>query len=199
MNTIVLRPVVKSLLHLPDGWEHLMRGTSVAAVLARLSGSKSDNLYQLSCNVEEIDDFVSHSWRASGWQKVACLTMLYNFVPAMLCSVGTALLVLVFSCLRALPVMSTQEHGRTGIHYELSAWCMIISPVVFVVVLLKWQTFLYFVSARSRTLFFDCICISQSDERLKELGIRSIAAFLAKSRRLVVLWSPDYFTRLVRL
>ena len=44
--------------------------------------------------------------------------------------------------------------------------------------------------------FLDKICIDQEDEARKSAGIASLGAFLASSNNFVVLFSPEYFTRL---
>mmetsp|Transcript_113822 Transcript_113822/g.316935 ORF Transcript_113822/g.316935 Transcript_113822/m.316935 type:complete len:370 (-) Transcript_113822:15-1124(-) len=50
--------------------------------------------------------------------------------------------------------------------------------------------------APRETCFFDKFCVHQSDKELKDAGVRSIAAIVARSQRMVALWSPTYFTRL---
>ncbi|CAE8654345.1 unnamed protein product [Polarella glacialis] len=44
--------------------------------------------------------------------------------------------------------------------------------------------------------FLDCLCINQNDAELKQAGIDSIGAYLRNSDSMLVLWSPEYFTRL---
>ncbi|CAE8605173.1 unnamed protein product [Polarella glacialis] len=44
--------------------------------------------------------------------------------------------------------------------------------------------------------FLDCLCINQGDAELKQAGIDSIGAYLRNSDSMLVLWAPEYFTRL---
>jgi len=45
-------------------------------------------------------------------------------------------------------------------------------------------------------MFVDKFCINQTDEAQKRQGVLSIPGFLHSSRRLVICWTPRYFTRL---
>jgi len=45
-------------------------------------------------------------------------------------------------------------------------------------------------------LFVDKFCVDQADSKRKEAGILGLAGFLECSEKLVVCWSPKYFTRL---
>jgi hypothetical protein len=47
-----------------------------------------------------------------------------------------------------------------------------------------------------RSCFLDKCCIHQTDEVKKAVGIKQLGAFLRYSERMVVLWQPNYFTRL---
>eukprot|EP00929_Paragymnodinium_shiwhaense_P079444 TRINITY_DN41352_c0_g1_i1.p1 TRINITY_DN41352_c0_g1~~TRINITY_DN41352_c0_g1_i1.p1 ORF type:complete len:486 (-),score=46.04 TRINITY_DN41352_c0_g1_i1:162-1619(-) len=49
---------------------------------------------------------------------------------------------------------------------------------------------------KTRLLFVDKLCIAQHDEDMKQQGVFGLAAFLKSTERLVVLWSPTYFSRL---
>ena len=44
--------------------------------------------------------------------------------------------------------------------------------------------------------FLDKACISQESTETMTEGISNLHVFLQRSKRLVILWSPDYFTRL---
>ena len=47
----------------------------------------------------------------------------------------------------------------------------------------------------SPLVFLDKLCISQTDPVKKEQGILGLGGFLRVSQRLIVLWSPRYFSR----
>ena len=49
---------------------------------------------------------------------------------------------------------------------------------------------------RSPQVFLDKLSISQHDETLKTKGVQSIGLFIRRSRKVMVLWSPEYFSRL---
>jgi len=82
------------------------------------------------------------------------------------------------------------------IMFSTGMWCTILCPVVFTSILLTWQQLRTYLGFRSRLVFLDKVCIGQADEQLKARGILSIPAFLRESRRLVICWTPTYFTRL---
>merc|ERR1719356_1182884 len=45
-------------------------------------------------------------------------------------------------------------------------------------------------------VFLDQVCINQVDEEKMKKGIYSLAGFLKHSQSMLVLWSPEYFSRL---
>merc|ERR1711998_546410 len=69
----------------------------------------------------------------------------------------------------------------------------LISGFLFV---FEWQRIRALLGLRSRMCFLDKVCIDQMDETRKSAGIASLGAFLGASDNFVVLFSPEYFSRL---
>ena len=65
-----------------------------------------------------------------------------------------------------------------------------------VVFLIHWQRIRAFFGLRPRYCFLDKVCIDQIDQKRKSAGISSLGAFLGSAENFVVLFSPDYFSRL---
>eukprot|EP00929_Paragymnodinium_shiwhaense_P115952 TRINITY_DN8512_c0_g1_i2.p1 TRINITY_DN8512_c0_g1~~TRINITY_DN8512_c0_g1_i2.p1 ORF type:complete len:484 (+),score=29.39 TRINITY_DN8512_c0_g1_i2:325-1776(+) len=79
--------------------------------------------------------------------------------------------------------------------------CGVLTPPIYFALLFHWQTIRALLGrltgqGRPRLLFVDKLCINQEDDDMKHQGILGLAAFLKSSSRLVLLWSPRYFTRL---
>ena len=45
-------------------------------------------------------------------------------------------------------------------------------------------------------VFLDKLCINQMDSEKKQQGILGLGAFVLRSKKLLVLWSPRYFNRM---
>jgi hypothetical protein len=138
--------------------------------------SSSNNDYQYSFPVNELDEFWSHSWSGSAWQKTATLLLYYNAVPSMVVGVLGAL-----------------WGGLVSMYFQLHtpfAWAF--SPIIG-----RISFFAAIFGLRSqRRIFLDKVCIPQSDAALKANRIRSIGGFLSRSNSLLVLWDSSYATRL---
>lgn len=193
-------------LELPENRKDILRGTSRATLLHRgslffkrgdIPGKKYQNLVYLSGEVEELAEFVSHSWHSARWQKFICLTLYYNAVPAMICSFLSSFASMIIFASGGLPPQGSGKNVITQLKYEWGTWCVrIFGPVVFLLVLLKWQCIRDFLGVPQKLVFFDRVCIDQIDQERKRQGILSLGAFLARSRRMVILWSPEYLSRL---
>lgn len=159
----------------------------------------------MSTQVCKLDDFISHDWHTGRWAKFFTLCVVYNGTAAVTCSVlaGAAFVALA----AALPSAWTAKLVLCDIKYHSQVaghavsrparfMCgFVICPITFTLVLLFWQHVRSAVLRSPRLAFVDKLCISQTDEELKKEGIRSLAGFIRRSDRLVVLWSPVYFTR----
>ena len=62
--------------------------------------------------------------------------------------------------------------------------------------LLHWQRIRAFFGLGPRYCFLDKVCIDQVNDSRKAAGIASLGAFLGSAENFVVLFSPDYFSRL---
>eukprot|EP00929_Paragymnodinium_shiwhaense_P098461 TRINITY_DN5992_c0_g1_i1.p1 TRINITY_DN5992_c0_g1~~TRINITY_DN5992_c0_g1_i1.p1 ORF type:complete len:692 (-),score=59.13 TRINITY_DN5992_c0_g1_i1:272-2266(-) len=141
--------------------------------------------YDLSEPVAELDDFISHSWAGTTPQKKFwTLCLLSNRGAACIIS---CLLAILLALLGTTTMVPKVLHGEAA---------KIVCPVVYFVVLLFWQRLSAPCRRRKSYVFLDKLCIHQTDEEQKAQGILGLAGFLRASQRLVVLWSPHYFSRL---
>ncbi|CAE8628471.1 unnamed protein product [Polarella glacialis] len=80
-----------------------------------------------------------------------------------------------------------------------SMWCQLMGGCTFFAILVMWTRLAELAKSTRGTkvsCFLDCLCINQSDAELKQAGIDSIGASLRNSDSMLVLWGPEYFTRL---
>lgn len=194
-----------------------LRGTSPATLL-RCGGSclrsspggighnQGDHLdmFDNSSEVPELDVFLSHSWSANWLMKYITLLLYFNSIPAVLCASCVGILCFIASHLDEHPWESTAHMieyiGDSCIGYPSLPFAEVLGSVVFVVILMSWHEIseaLYAcIGCSAIRVFLDKVCINQIDLVQKEKGIRSIGAFCAKSRTLLVAWDQSYFTRL---
>lgn len=185
----------------------LLRGVPVEEVLAGL-GIHFDNdpstprvrraTADLSVATHHLDYFVSHSWRASAWKKHMALCFHFNGLAALIAGYTGGFVAFILSKNKILPRMGT----RFAVSYNISkprdfsAWCMIFGTVAFVIVLLHWQHLRRRFGQRSKFLFVDRLCISQTDPETMQLQVAMLGAFVASSKRLVALTDETFLTRL---
>eukprot|EP00929_Paragymnodinium_shiwhaense_P070149 TRINITY_DN35508_c0_g1_i1.p1 TRINITY_DN35508_c0_g1~~TRINITY_DN35508_c0_g1_i1.p1 ORF type:complete len:604 (-),score=39.81 TRINITY_DN35508_c0_g1_i1:230-2041(-) len=174
----------KSLVALPSNIDsQLLRATPVHVMLAGFgkhlkTNAATESDYNFSVGVSEIDDFVSHEWGTPRIAKVMALLVLYNHKDA---AHASALL--------ALPL------AFVGLHAGRFDGARIGCPLIWALVLCFGQRLKSF-AGDCRYVFLDKLCIHQTDTDKKAAGILGLAGFLRVSKRLVVLWSPRYFSRL---
>eukprot|EP00929_Paragymnodinium_shiwhaense_P004357 TRINITY_DN10526_c0_g1_i1.p1 TRINITY_DN10526_c0_g1~~TRINITY_DN10526_c0_g1_i1.p1 ORF type:complete len:728 (+),score=57.71 TRINITY_DN10526_c0_g1_i1:203-2185(+) len=161
----------------------MLRATPISEVLSGFGihfkgNAAKESDYDLSEPVEDIDDFLSHDWRTGRLGKVITLCYIYNRYPAC-----------IASCIAAIPI------GYLGSGEEEGCLARFICPFVWLTFLLFWQR-IRAPFRKPRSAFLDKLCINQTDEQEKAAGISGLAGFLRASQRMVVLWSPHYFSRL---
>eukprot|EP00929_Paragymnodinium_shiwhaense_P045704 TRINITY_DN23317_c0_g1_i1.p1 TRINITY_DN23317_c0_g1~~TRINITY_DN23317_c0_g1_i1.p1 ORF type:complete len:631 (-),score=56.97 TRINITY_DN23317_c0_g1_i1:390-2282(-) len=186
-RTLSLLRVSTSKRRLPSQLDPAaLRAVAVTEVLtafgkhfrSNVSGTAAD--YDSSKTVDEIEYFLSHDWGTPRLQKVLTLCYFFNSRAA-----------IFTTCILAGPL----------------AWFGTTVPIIKGYVATFVCIFTYFcillfgqrVSAVFRvsdSVFLDKLCIHQTDEKLKADGIKGLAGFLRVSKKLVVLWSPRYLSRL---
>ncbi|KAF4671809.1 hypothetical protein FOL47_001182 [Perkinsus chesapeaki] len=142
---------------------------------------ESQLLYNLSEPVEELDEFISHSWNADPQVAVWTMKLRVNFWLAVIISIITTI------------TMSWLFRIESRI-------TTIVGILLYVILLARGQDIPLKLPCVRRTcdkmVFFDRCCIDQVDPIRKVAGIKSIGAYLNKCDSFLVLWSDDYFQRL---
>ncbi|CAE7537094.1 unnamed protein product [Symbiodinium necroappetens] len=136
--------------------------------------------YELSRQVKAYDAFLSHDWGSGRWLKLLSLLLVFNSRAAFYACLFVSIAI---GFLRGFGVLPD------------ALWTVVFSHATFFFVFAFWQRIRLLV-CRPRMVFFDKLCVAQHDDALKQRGILSIAAFLLSSRSLVVLLTPQYFSRL---
>eukprot|EP00929_Paragymnodinium_shiwhaense_P008136 TRINITY_DN112075_c0_g1_i1.p1 TRINITY_DN112075_c0_g1~~TRINITY_DN112075_c0_g1_i1.p1 ORF type:complete len:585 (-),score=30.98 TRINITY_DN112075_c0_g1_i1:216-1970(-) len=165
----------------------LLRAVPVTTVLSGFGRHWKSNAgraedYALSKRVEEIDYFLSHDWGTPRWEKTLSLCLLYNGRTAS-----------IISLMLAVPLALIG--GQADVPRVRGHLATLVSPIIFFTLLMFGQRLLGSLG-RSSTVFLDKLCIHQVDEGKKTAGILGLAGFLKASQRLVLVWSPRYFSRL---
>ncbi|CAE7810910.1 unnamed protein product [Symbiodinium sp. CCMP2456] len=178
-----MEPIDPSILRATPAWLVLQ------SFGAALRGTNQD-LYEWSFPVSSIQVFWSHSWHGNSYTKRLLLILLYNGPAAAMAATVAALLMMCLHIAGVLPGLSrafTLPFDR-GMELVFAPWCMLTAGVVFAVVLVLWRS--------SRLVFFDRVCIHQTDAELKDNGILSIGAFLKNSEQFLLVWDSTYASRL---
>ena len=188
----------------------LLRGASAHVLLKNraeifssnvLSDKDVSQLHNTTAQVNTLDDFFSHSWSTGRFDKWAALLLYLNAPAAALAMAVSAAVVAILESLNVIPtlILTKQKFGPTTagqVESDLSGMSMIVGLFFGGLFLLQWQRIRQVFGYESRMCFLDKICIDQKDEARKTAGIASLGAFLASSDNFVVLFSPEYFTRL---
>lgn len=138
--------------------------------------------YELSQVTDHIDDFLSHDWKTSRFDKVLAMLWTFNCWAALVSST-------LVSCLTG--VLRIYANSDLGNHW----WPVCFGYLAYGFTLCFWQR-IRSCFWKSRQVFLDRLCISQEDEVLKRQGILGLPSFLHRSQRLTILWSSEWSSRL---
>lgn len=172
---------------------HLCRASSLSLVLKNFgavykSNQGSKATYELSKQVTEISAFISHNWVTPRWKKVPTIMLHFNSQIAW-CT--CFVLSIVICALYAAFDMPYTYHAPQpeGILFRV-----FFSPV-FLVALLTAREFPIFQGGEPM-VFLDKTCIFQEDPDLMKRGIMKLAAFLERSKEMLVIYTHVYLQKL---
>ncbi|CAK9016212.1 unnamed protein product [Durusdinium trenchii] len=145
----------------------------------------SESLFNASAEADLVEIFIGHSWSAGRWAKFLALCMYFNLGMAVKCAFGTWLL------------MVTVLLGWGGIT-SLGGSCLALPCLVYLPMIMFFLVFLFGhqIMGDTPSVWVDKLCIHQTDPDLKAEQIASLAVFVARSQRMLILWDDTYFERL---
>ena len=142
--------------------------------------------YHLSFETEKIQQFWSHSWKQRPEMKVLLLLVLHNGYHAALVSMVGAIFAALLFIFDILPGSSRMIW--MGDEYVCSGWAIATGFFLFLLTLLTRRS--------STRIFFDRICIPQTDSALKGEAILNLGASLKHSNSMLILWDHTWGQRL---
>jgi hypothetical protein len=146
---------------------------------------EADELFYSTLQVSHVGAFISHVWIASRWRKALALCYYMNIKTAVIASVLSWV---------ALMIIMVSSHGPTGLGGREDLLSVFVG--VPLVVFLCGFTLGHKISVPVETVWVDKLCIHQTREPEKEVGVSALPEFVANSERMIVLWSSSYFERL---
>lgn len=175
----------------------LLRGAPLSVVFRRfgfifMNSKGSERTYVLSRQVTQLSVFLSHNWSVSRLAKLITLAWHYNLGLAVLATVLSMLGLMGVQCLGLGTVFAV--HDDYGVRHRGSL-CTLLAAPIFFVSLTQSRTFCRF-GCREQAVFLDKVCIHQVDMNKQEAGIRKLGAFIAASKRMVVLYTSIYTRKL---
>mmetsp|Transcript_16842 Transcript_16842/g.46436 ORF Transcript_16842/g.46436 Transcript_16842/m.46436 type:complete len:629 (-) Transcript_16842:101-1987(-) len=177
--------------------DSLLRGTRAATVLHRFGqilqkSQGSAETYALSEHVGSIDVFISHNWSTPRFGKFGALALHFNTRPAAFTMLFTCAIAITLTLAGVLPMYKFEWQDQA---FERGVACHFCGAVAFLLAILFWHE-IDCLRCWGPTVFLDKTCIHQTDLQLKQIGIRSLAAFLRNSGSLLIIYSDTYLEKL---
>jgi len=178
----------------------VLRGMGRAFATTTGSTSASQDDYNCSMFTSRLDDFISHDWSSGRWKKTLALLWIYNGEAAVVSSMITATVVclcqIAFPTLLPRPFLYQVQVCGEKLEVRVGLWSTVFAPLSYFAFLFFWQRIRSTAGLSLRILFVDKFCVDQVNEQHKSAAILGLAGFLRHSERLVICWTPSYFTRL---
>jgi hypothetical protein len=155
-----------------------------AALRSGTSGNQRD-FYHKSRKSHKISTFWSHSWHGGHWKKISTLIIFYNGTAAVSMGIISGVVAMLLFRFGVLPGFETTYDGYM---VKASVWSICSGFLVTCLVTIFWRP--------QSQVFFDRICISQTDSDLKVHAVFSLSGLLRKTDTLLILWDPTWTERL---
>lgn len=175
----------------------LLRGVPLSTVFSRFgtiwgSAKGCERTYALSREVPALGDFLSHNWCVSRAAKLLTLSWHYNFRSAIVVSL---LCVVALACLGYFGLGPTVEVKSSWGPRRRGTMCTVLCTPIFLLALTQCRA-LRCCGCQERVVFVDKACVNQVDMALQRQSIVKLAAFIAASQRMVVLYTNIYTRKL---
>ena len=157
--------------------------------------AEEDRAYNFSKPANSIDYFISHSWRTSGLEKGNAIAVFLHVRFAVLVALTTLGIVSAVIGHR-FRLSDTLCQSKTSIDWLNDCLWAGSIPVLTGLVTMLFVRFGQHLLSTSVDCFLDKACIHQGNLALKQPALQCLDIMLLYSRRMLVLWAPDYFDRL---
>lgn len=147
---------------------------------------RKKDFFYMSFVVQEIDQFLSHSWHGNKVWKAVMLILIKNGLHACIFGTFAALVMSLMVFYGLLPVVPRLQVLPEDVE-PTSAWSLVTGMLVSTATLLLWKP--------RQTVFLDNVCIDQKSPFAKAEGIVNVGAFLNRSNSMLVLWDSSYVER----
>jgi len=154
----------------------------------------SENTYAMSKIVQQIDVFISHNWSTPHSVKFRVLAFSFNLLWCLSLNLILGLIIMTLQAYDFLPTLDMTYDN--GVPYKKSPWNMLVGTGFFFVTIFTWHDLRSLLGIPGPTLFLDKTCIDQVDEQRKRRGIKSLAAFVRHSNKMLVIYSDTYLHKL---
>ncbi|CAE7484929.1 unnamed protein product, partial [Symbiodinium sp. CCMP2456] len=159
----------------------------------RMAENELEALWPLAKPGSGYDMFLSHTWLTPGPLKFRSLLLAFNWHYALLgCFLGGFMALLLYAFDAApMPMIYVAQFKGYGEVCALGPWALLLTPLCGASALLLSP---YLPRHKSVNVFFDLVCIHQTNTDLKHRGIYGIGGFLSVTEELRILWSPPYLS-----
>jgi len=170
---------------------HILRGFGWHFRSSTISSyAEGEELYSKSVPVEKIAYFISHRWSDGRFGKLVTLWIHSNLLVAMLISTLVAAVCVCLAHAGLLPAVDVPY-----LNHAFFPWALLLGYISFFLVLMTWHN-VAVPWLKPPFYFLDKLCLHQTDAELKLAGVASLAAFIASSEHMLLLWTPKYFESL---